>query len=304
MMHKTPPIVGLNIATQFGLLAAAAGAFCATTSILLLKLLHPGTVFVTLVSVLVPAILAGLVCSLVALRWARQINSVIDAVDALSDGDYQADFEATSSGDEIGLLTRRFSNMRERLYTHQRGLKHKARRDRLTGLFNRAYLDKQLPLLAKWAEDQNADLTALMIDLDNFKQWNDALGHAGGDDVLRLVGASLQEYSRSTDLVVRVGGDEFVIIVPGMDLLGATNIGERLRRNIRDRLVRQAEQEFKLSSTRRDELGIAPITMSIGVATFNGNIDELLVHADAALYDAKRHGRDQVKVYNESRAAA
>lgn len=304
MTHETRPVAGINIATQFGLLVTAAAILCALISATLLIFIGPDSLGLAGAAIVIPAIVAGFVCRAVALRWTRQINSVIEAVDALSHGDYQVDFQATTSGNEIGLLTRRFSNMRERLYDHQRGLKHKARRDRLTGLFNRAYLDKQLPLLEKWAVEQRADLTAMMIDLDNFKQWNDALGHAAGDEVLRLVGASLQEFSRNTDLVVRVGGDEFVIIVPGMDLLGATNIGERLRQNIRNKLIQLSEQEFDLSALQREGLNIPLITMSIGVATYQGNIEDLLVHADAALYDAKRQGRDQVKVYNEARAAA
>lgn len=295
---------GTKIANQATLIVIVATFVTATLGAFVLRSTNSESLVLLFASTLSAALLSGLICRWFTIRWSKQITGLTKAVDALSLGHFQTDVELVSSSNEIGLLTERFSHMRAELYTQQRGLKQRARQDRLTGLFNRAYLDTQLPSLETWALVQSADLTALMIDLDNFKQWNDALGHAAGDRILQVVGEGLQEFSGETDLVVRLGGDEFVVVVPGVNLLGATNLGERLRQNIRTLLTDLAKAEFKLTREKRDDLKLPSITISVGVSAYNGTIDDLLKHADSALYEAKRQGRDQVKVYNEARAAA
>jgi diguanylate cyclase (GGDEF)-like protein len=126
-----------------------------------------------------------------------------------------------------------------------------------------------------------------MIDLDHFKRFNDTYGHDAGDAVLRETAAFLLKNVRAEDFVCRFGGEEFVVILPTADLEGSRTRGERLRSKMRE-----------LTITHQGKpLGM--VTLSVGVATFPANgmsPKELMAAADAALYQAKRGGRDQVAV--------
>jgi diguanylate cyclase (GGDEF)-like protein len=125
----------------------------------------------------------------------------------------------------------------------------------------------------------------MMFDIDGFKTINDELGHLRGDEVLRAVGAQLQRVLRSTDIPCRYGGDEFLIILPDTDILGAGHAAETLRREIATLAIAATEER------------VIAVTASVGLAAAAPaelDVAELIVRADEALYRAKRAGRNRV----------
>ncbi|TAH48956.1 MAG: diguanylate cyclase [Betaproteobacteria bacterium] len=162
-------------------------------------------------------------------------------------------------------------------------LVQQATSDPLTGLANRRYFDAALTNELGRVRRKLGRAAVVLLDLDHFKRINDQWGHAGGDEVLKhftaLVGARL----RDSDLFARLGGEEFAILLPGVDLVGAFRTAERLRRLV-------------AGSPVRGELGEIGVTVSIGVATLRaGDVDpaEALARADEALYRAKDSGRNR-----------
>ena len=158
--------------------------------------------------------------------------------------------------------------------------------DQLTGVSNRArFYELAEAEYARWKRFRQP-LSALMIDIDHFKRINDTYGHAAGDEVLKQVAVSLQTGLRSIDVIGRLGGEEFAILLPSIDLEGAEMVAERLRRTIAG------------LSPISDGTAI-PVTISVGVAQISGGareFDGLLKAADAALYGAKQGGRNKVVV--------
>jgi len=162
-------------------------------------------------------------------------------------------------------------------------LRRQAMRDPLTGLFNRRYMEETLEREIHRAARQKSVIGILLLDLDHFKQYNDTLGHAAGDDLLRLIAASMQRAVRSEDVVCRYGGDEFVIIMPDSAAAAVERRAEDLHRDL-------------AGLPQPDALSHA-VTVSIGVALYPtdaATAKELLLTADRALYDAKRNGRSRV----------
>lgn len=160
--------------------------------------------------------------------------------------------------------------------------------DDLTGLYNRRYFDRHLTLLLNKAQEQQRDLSLMLIDMDFFKSVNDTHGHDAGDAVLREFADRLRRNIRGVDLACRFGGEEFVVLMPDTDLRQAEVVAERVRSAI-------AERRFEL--TGRPPL---PITVSVGLACnepAGDGPDQMLKRADVALYRAKHGGRNRV-VYN------
>jgi diguanylate cyclase (GGDEF)-like protein len=159
--------------------------------------------------------------------------------------------------------------------------------DSLTGLFNRRYMEETLEREVHRARRGGRSMGILMVDVDGFKQQNDAFGHDGGDVVLRELAALLQRNLRKEDIACRYGGEEFVLVLPDASLDNAARRADQLRLAVKQmRVVHKA-------------LPLGPITVSIGVAAFpeHGRNREALIQAvDAALYQAKRQGRDRVAI--------
>jgi len=234
----------IKLATQIGIAGAIAVIITAFSTAFLVQRSAPLSWFQVSVLCLVPGLIVGFSMRWFFQRHTQQISRLVEAMEALSIGNFTVDVDSRRSRGEIQVLVDRFNDMREKMRDRQRGLKRKARRDRLTGLFNRAYLESQLPLLENWAIDKEASLTALMLDLDNFKAWNDGLGHAAGDLVLQCVAENLRKGCRDTDLIARMGGDEFVVIALGLDLVAAASLAERLRHSVFKALDEQARKEW------------------------------------------------------------
>ena len=158
--------------------------------------------------------------------------------------------------------------------------------DPLTGLHNRRYMSGQLGALVRRATLGGDPVAALLIDIDHFKRVNDTFGHDVGDEVLREFAVRLATNVRAIDLACRLGGEEFVVIMPDSGLEAAHKVAERLRLHISGSPFRVQGADEPLS-----------VTVSIGVAATLGEGDApeaLIKRADAAVYDAKRAGRNQV----------
>jgi len=161
--------------------------------------------------------------------------------------------------------------------------------DPLTGVFNRRYLDAHLPRLVDRSAETQKPLAVLIIDIDRFKAVNDTHGHHVGDEVLRELANRITRNLRSIDLVVRWGGEEFVVVMPDTDVPAASAVADRLRRRV-------ADQPFDVSQPP----GSLDMTMSLGATVAVGRdapIDELIRRADSALYAAKNAGRNRVMMW-------
>ena len=158
--------------------------------------------------------------------------------------------------------------------------------DALTGLHNRRFMAGQLQGLMNRAGQGGEPVALLMIDLDHFKQVNDGFGHDAGDEVLREFAVRLATNVRAIDLPCRLGGEEFVVVMPGASLEDATRVADRIRRDI-------GGQPFPIMGGSE---GLT-ITVSVGVASSTGDDDTpdaLLKRADEGVYEAKARGRNQV----------
>jgi two-component system cell cycle response regulator len=157
--------------------------------------------------------------------------------------------------------------------------------DPLTGLHNRRYMDTHLEALTEQAKASGRPLSVLLADVDNFKTINDTYGHDAGDRVLKELASRFRHNTRKIDLICRVGGEEFVVVMPDTGLERACQVGERLRSCI-------AAEPFQAAGGTR-----LAVTASVGIATLDGRHDSpqaLLKRADQALYGAKRGGRNRV----------
>ncbi len=162
--------------------------------------------------------------------------------------------------------------------------------DPLTGLYNRRYLSIQGRALVEEAVSRGRQLSLLVMDLDFFKRVNDTFGHDVGDEVLREVARRLKGQVRKMDMVCRIGGEEFVVLLPGAGPETAARIGERLRKII-------AEKPFNIRPADGGDVITFNMTVSAGLASTcddDETLEALLKRADAALYKAKNSGRDQV----------
>jgi two-component system cell cycle response regulator len=157
--------------------------------------------------------------------------------------------------------------------------------DSLTGLNNRRFLENHLATMLDNARMRRTPLTLMILDIDHFKQVNDTYGHDAGDEVLKSFADRLRGVIRGDDLLCRLGGEEFVIVMPGVDLAAAARIAERAR------LAIQVEQ-FVINPA----IGAIAVTASIGVAGHAPDDDAaaLFRRADRALYRAKSEGRNRV----------
>jgi diguanylate cyclase (GGDEF)-like protein/PAS domain S-box-containing protein len=180
-------------------------------------------------------------------------------------------------------ITRDISERKRR----ERELREQAIRDGLTGLYNRRYLDATLPRELARVRRDNGVLAVIMADLDFFKRVNDTYGHDAGDEVLRRLADCLLENAREGDVPCRYGGEEFVLVMPGLNAVAARERTETLRRAVEDMQINCGEHAIR-------------VTISIGIALFpvhSEDADTLVKYADLALYEAKRSGRNRCVFY-------
>jgi diguanylate cyclase (GGDEF)-like protein len=168
--------------------------------------------------------------------------------------------------------------------------------DALTGVHNRRYLEQVLKAWSEGATGEAQPLGVLMIDVDHFKSYNDLVGHRAGDDCLRDVARAIVDNVRDGDIVTRYGGEEFVVLVPGVSEGASAALGER---------IRAAVEALELPHPRGR---YATVSISVGVAAGapdgGGALDKLITDADQALYRSKHLGRNRVTTASETAAPA
>lgn len=166
-----------------------------------------------------------------------------------------------------------------------RKLEQHATTDALTGLSNRHAMQDSFPREVERCRKDATPVSLVMIDVDNFKRFNDMFGHVAGDRALSVVSRILQSQFRTRDLLVRYGGDEFAVLLPGVAKDEALAIAERVRRTVSG-----------TTEDSDDSLITVPVKISMGVAELDSRstFDSLLRAADKALYRAKDKGRDTV----------
>jgi diguanylate cyclase (GGDEF)-like protein len=213
----------------------------------------------------------------------RRLTALVDLFAAAQRGDFSRTFVEERDGepDGITLLGRAYNHLRSELATM-------VLTDTLTGCLNRRGFDRAMDQAVYSAARRSSELALLAIDIDHFKAINDSVGHLAGDSVLREVAEVLTQSSRSGDVVARVGGEEFIILLPAADTETAGVVAERVLSAIRAYPFRTAR-------------GRLEVTISIGIASEHVSDSHLAgalrARADEALYVAKRLGRDRVVMW-------
>ncbi|MBJ7470900.1 MAG: diguanylate cyclase [Solirubrobacteraceae bacterium] len=194
--------------------------------------------------------------------------------------------------DEIGMLARDFDRMADQLDAAHEHLETLALTDPLTGLLNHRAFNERLEQELRRAERSPTNVSVVALDVDKFKEVNDAFGHAAGDESLRQLAEVMRRHLRPGDLCGRVGGDEFCLALVGATAAEAEQVIERLRQEI-------MQTEAGPSKTR--------FTISAGIAQFPVHglgRDEILSFADGAMYWAKTSGRNRTCIYTADSAVA
>ena len=169
----------------------------------------------------------------------------------------------------------------------QRKYQQYASTDALTGLHNRGWLDDAFDREVKRSERDQLPLALIMIDVDNFKSYNDEYGHLAGDQVLITVAQAIRNPLRPNDLVARFGGEEFAVLLPETTVDNAKIIAERLRQRV-----------YEADPGTLDDVDLPSVTISLGIAGRQPgySLDMMIAAADVAMYHAKRNGRNRVEV--------
>jgi len=191
--------------------------------------------------------------------------------------------------DYLEQLTRQAAATINRANTYSTILQY-ATLDALTNLNNRRQFETRLKQEIAITKRQGKPLCAMMIDIDFFKKVNDTYGHAAGDEVLRQVAGIIKEHLRESDIPSRYGGEEFAVLLPFTHIDEAQIVGERLRKAVEEVFI-------TINQETGDEKQIQ-VTISMGLAEYDGNEtgESLFERADKALYDAKKNGRNQVRI--------
>ena len=165
---------------------------------------------------------------------------------------------------------------------YRRALKS-AHTDPLTQVNNRISMDDCIQREWDLAHRQKTPLSMMLLDIDHFKQINDQYGHSFGDTVLKAVAQCIKTTVRASDIVFRYGGEEFVVVLSNTEMEGAALLAERIRQTVESLLI--YEDQFRVS-----------VTVSLGVTQMQANdsVKQLFVHADQAMYQAKKNGRNRV----------
>ncbi len=176
-------------------------------------------------------------------------------------------------------------------------------KDALTGLRNRNSYIKELPEFISLAKRESFKVSFLSIDFDYFKKINDQYGHSAGDDALKQLAQILKKTSRESDLVYRVGGEEFIVCLPDTDLAGSKIVAEKIRLVVEGSvIVVKDNQNNKIELKETVSIGIAGVEQIEGWNSMESAeiINRINRMTDAAMYHSKENGRNQVSVYSEN----
>jgi len=184
---------------------------------------------------------------------------------------------------------RKLSRMNKKLEELQNKLQEQANRDPMTNLYNRRYFHEVTANILEIAKREKKPFSLIMVDIDNFKNINDKYGHAVGDEVIKQLSLLLSKNVRSSDIVSRFGGEEFVILLPNTDLRGAQKIAAKIRESVENLQLHIDNKTIHF-------------TISLGVSNFlpgDDSIEEILKRADQALYKAKRNGKNRTVIFDQ-----
>jgi diguanylate cyclase (GGDEF)-like protein len=256
----------------------------------------------TITSVVIKILASILIFSLiyVAINFIviKNLNRLTQVMKKIAAGDFNAHMALkrrksdqnsganAATGDELDYLIDGFNTMAEKIKNDQDELEKLAAYDSLTGLYNRRKFTSALQEEILRYRRETQELSLLIIDLDHFKNINDTYGHQTGDDALRTVSKVVNSHIRRDDISARYGGEEIAVILPRTSNEDGLVLAERIRKAIEEQGI-----EYESGKTLY-------ITASIGVATLNAKTttdNELIQAADAALYAAKRDGRNRVR---------
>ena len=215
------------------------------------------------------------------------IRKLIAASRELGRGKYT--IVEVKSADELGLLARAFNAMTEEVRQEQAKLQRQANFDGLTGLPNRMMALDRITLEISRARRSGQRFAVLFIDLDDFKNVNDSLGHAVGDELLAAIGTRLRAGLRDVDTVARLGGDEFLVLLPDV----ASEVGVE---KVAERLLQAVSEPQELGGRR------VVAHCSVGIALYPDNgksVEELMANADNAMYQAKAREQGSVIFFTE-----
>jgi diguanylate cyclase (GGDEF)-like protein len=177
----------------------------------------------------------------------------------------------------------------ERAARTEAELRYLADHDSLTGLLDRRRFRAELDQYVSFSARYGGRGAVMIVDIDGLKGVNDSLGHHAGDNLIRQVAEVMRERVRATDIVARLSGDEFAILMPQTDVEGALHLGEDLREQVADSVQPTADSE--------------PATISVGITMFGGEgssgAEAVLVAADQAMYRAKEEGRNQIALFRD-----
>ena len=239
---------------------------------------------------LVGALLAGISVTayLLELTIVRPLERLTGGATRVSAGDLDVQVPVVDRS-EVGYLTSVFNHMvtrlregRDALAARNQELQELSITDGLTGLHNHKHLIETLEAEVARAHRLQHHFSIMMVDLDHFKRYNDTYGHLAGDEALARASALLKDSIRSIDYAARYGGEEFLLLLHEVGVDDAMRVAERVRQRI-------AREKFGQEQVA--------VTVSIGVAEFPGHGETalaLIAAADAALYEAKRNGRNRV----------
>ncbi len=195
---------------------------------------------------------------------------------------------------ELSNLSEYFNRLLSTIQDYQDQLEELTSRDPLTKLYNRRSFEKFVGTEISRSQRHKRQFALLYFDVDSFKHVNDSFGHPIGDVLLKQLGVLMEEELRKTDVLARISGDEFAIMLPETDLAGAADVAEKIRRQI-------SETSFQLPE------GSTRVQVSVGVAGFPENgesVDKLSIAMEVAMYKAKRLGKNRVSTIEESEEQA
>lgn len=222
------------------------------------------------------------------LTGKREPADVIEALDAGADDFLSKPFDALELRARLG-AGRRIVALHEQLIAAQEALRTLAIQDALTGLLNRRGMDEAIDRELARAIRERAPVGVVICDVDRFKEVNDRFGHPGGDQVLRAVARRLQEHLRAADVLGRLGGEEFLVLLPSCDTADSVLAAERLCAAV-------AGHPFSVGDGHE-----VRVTASFGVAASDcwpeADAETLVIAADRALYRAKVNGRNRVETW-------
>ena len=260
-------------------------------------------VWVSIITALLILILAGLLFFTVDRLVLRPIHRLGHVSREIGDGNLEPVIEV-SSDDELGALARSFREMAAQLKRSNESVSYLAYHDGLTGLPNRVMFKKTLARAITEAERDNEQFALLFLDIDDFKVVNDTLGHEYGDELLRLISEALAHSVRGTDYIsrgeeqmaddlgvlARLGGDEFMVLLPDLQDIHTAEL-------VAERIIKALGSPFSVYGHD------CYVGVSIGVTIYpidSTDVDDLIKHADMAMYKAKQEGKNNFQYFSAS----